>query len=433
MKTFKGGIDMLKKVGLGFLLLTGSAFADTAPKLNHGDTAWMLVASSLVMLMTIPGLAFFYGGMAKKKDLLNTIALSFMAYAITSVIWVLYAYSLAFGADVHGIIGNLQYLFMNGVTSNTIHPSTNIPEFIYAGFQLAFAAIAVALISGSLIERLKFSAWLVIVPLCISFVYVPVAHWVWGGGWLAKLGAVDFAGGIVIHITAGFGGLAGALVLGKRKNTQLVPNNVAYTVLGAGLLWFGWFGFNAGSEVAADGIASSAWLVTNTAGAIAAISWMITEWKIHGKPTTLGIASGAIAGLAGITPASGYVNIMGAMVIGILAGVLPVLAVSWLKPKLGYDDALDVFGVHGVASFFGVILTGVFADPSINPSEKGILYGNSHLLIAQIIASISTMIYAFVVSFVIFKIVDITMGIRIRKEEEIEGLDSVAHGETAYN
>jgi Amt family ammonium transporter len=433
MKTFKGVIDMLKKVGLGFLLLTESAFADTAPKLNHGDTAWMLISSSLVVLMTLAGLSFFYGGMAKKKDLLNTIALSFIAYAITSVIWVLYAYSLAFGTDVHGIIGNLQYLFMNGVTSNTLHPSTTIPEFIYAGFQLAFAAIAVALISGSLIERLKFSAWLVIVPLWISFVYVPVAHWVWGGGWLAKLGALDFAGGIVIHITAGFGGLAGALVLGKRKNTQLVPNNVAYTVLGAGLLWFGWFGFNTGSELAADGIASSAWLVTNTAGAIAAISWMITEWKIHGKPTTLGIASGAIAGLAGITPASGYVNIMGAMVIGILAGVLPVLAVSWLKPKLGYDDALDAFGVHGVASFFGVILTGVFADPSINPAGKGLLYGNPHQVVIQLIAAMSTMTYSFVVSLIIFKVVDILMGIRVKEEDEVEGLDSVAHGETAYN
>jgi len=433
MKTFKGGIDMLKKVGLGFLLLTGSAFADTAPKLNHGDTAWMLVASSLVMLMTIPGLAFFYGGMAKKKDLLNTIALSFMAYAITSVIWVLYAYSLAFGADVHGIIGNLQYLFMNGVTSNTLHPSTTVPEFIYCGFQLTFAAITVALASGSIIERLKFSAWLVIVPLWITLIYAPIAHWVWGNGWLSQLGALDFAGGTVVHINAGVAGLAGALVLGKRRNTQLIPNNVAYTILGAGLLWFGWFGFNAGSEVAADGIASSAWLVTNTATAMAAIAWMVTEWLLHGKPTTLGMASGAIAGLVAITPASGYVNIMGSIVIGIVAGVVPVYAVSWLKPKLGYDDALDAFGVHGVAGFLGAILTGVFADPSINPAGKGLLYGNPHQVVIQLIAAMSTMTYSFVMSLIIFKVVDILMGIRVKEEDQLEGLDSVAHGETAYN
>lgn len=424
--------SIFRKFGIWFLLLSGSAFADT-PKLNHGDTAWMLAASSLVMLMTIPGLAFFYGGMSKKKDVLNTIALSFVAYCITSVIWVIYAYSLAFGTDVHGIIGNLQYLMMGGLNSNSLHPSTTVPEYIYCGFQLTFAAITVALASGSIIERLKFSAWLLIVPLWITLIYAPIAHWVWGGGWLSQLGALDFAGGTVVHINAGVAGLAGALILGKRKNTQLIPNNTVLTILGAGLLWFGWFGFNAGSEVAADGIASSAWLVTNTATAMASIAWMITEWLHVGKPTNLGMASGAIAGLVAITPASGYVDVWGAIIIGIVAGVVPVFAVSWLKPKLGYDDALDAFGVHAVAGFLGAILTGVFANPAINPAGKGLLYGNPHQVIIQFIAACSTMAYSFIMSLIIFKIVDIIIGLRVKPEEEIEGLDNSQHGESAYN
>lgn len=417
----------------GLLGLFSLSFADTAPKLDSGNTAWMLAASSLVMLMTLPGLAFFYGGMAKKKDVLNTIGMSFAAYAITSVIWVLWAYTLAFGTDIHGIIGSLQYLFMDGVNSNTLHPSTTVPEFIYCGFQLTFAAITIALASGSLIERMNFGAWLVVCFLWITLIYAPIAHWVWGGGFLSQWGTLDFAGGTVVHINAGVAGLAGALVLGRRKNTSLIPNNVTYTVLGAGLLWFGWFGFNAGSEVAADGVASSAWLVTNTATAMAALAWMFTEWLINKKPTLLGMSSGAVAGLVAITPASGYVNVIGSIVIGIVAGVVPYFTVSKVKEMLGYDDALDAFGVHGVAGFLGAILTGVFADPSINSSGKGLLYGNPHQVLVQLEACLIVASYTFIMSLIIFKVVDIVMGLRVKEEREIEGLDNSIHGENAYN
>ncbi|MCS7171507.1 MAG: ammonium transporter, partial [Aquificaceae bacterium] len=338
------------------LFLFGFSFAqEQAPKLDTGDTAWLLVSSALVMLMTLPGLALFYGGMAKKKDALNTIAMSFVAYCIASVVWIVYGYTLAFGQDMGGIIGSPSKLFLQGVGINSLQGT--IPELLFAMFQLTFAAITVALASGSFVERLKFSAWVIFVLLWVSLVYVPVAHWVWGGGFLAKDGALDFAGGTVVHINAGIAGLVGALILGRRKEAVLLPNNLPLVVLGAGLLWFGWFGFNAGSALGANALASVAMLNTNVATAVAALGWMFAEWLHRGRPTVLGLASGVIAGLVAITPAAGFVNVVGALVIGVIAGVVCYFMVAEVKQKLGYDDVLDVFGIHGVAGIIGAVLT----------------------------------------------------------------------------
>ena len=345
--------------------------APAAPKIDTGDTAWMIVATALVMLMTLPGLALFYGGLAKRKDTLNTMAMSFVTYCIVSLLWIAYGFSLSFGTDVGGIIGSTEKLFLSGVGVNSINDlAKTIPEYIFIVYQMTFAAITVALASGAYIERMKFSAWVMFSVLWMTLVYVPVAHWVWGGGFLAKLGALDFAGGTVVHINAGVAALVGALVLGKRKEASLKPSNLTLVITGAGLLWFGWFGFNAGSALAANGLAGAAFINTNTATAMAAISWMFTEWMHTKKPTVLGLASGAVAGLVAITPAAGFVNISGAIIIGILAGIVPYFAVATIKPKLGYDDSLDAFGIHGVGGILGAILTGVFADPSINEAGQ---------------------------------------------------------------
>jgi Amt family ammonium transporter len=414
------------------LLLSSLAFAEEqAPKLDTGDTAWMLTATALVMLMSLPGLAIFYGGLAKAKDTLNTIAMVFTAYAIASVVWVIYGYTLAFGTDIGGVIGSPEKLFLSGVDIKSLQGT--IPEFLFVAFQGTFAAITLALIGGSYAERMKFSAWLLFSILWVSLVYVPVAHWVWGGGFLAKLGALDFAGGTVVHINAGIAGLVGALILGKRKDTALIPSNLPMVVIGAGLLWFGWFGFNAGSAVASNALASAAWLNTNVATAVAALSWMFTEWLHAKKPTVLGLASGAIAGLVAITPAAGFVNVIGAIIIGLVAGVVPYFAVAVLKHKLGYDDALDVFGIHGVAGMLGAVLTGVFADPSINEAGKGLLYGNPEQVLIQASSVVVTIIYDAIATLVILMVVKALTGLRVSPEEEVAGLDSSQHREKAYN
>jgi Amt family ammonium transporter len=410
------------------------AEAAPAPKIDTGDTAWMIVATALVMLMTLPGLALFYGGLAKRKDTLNTMAMSFVTYCIVSLLWVAYGFSLSFGTDVGGIIGSTEKLFLSGVGVNSINDlAKTIPEYIYIVYQLTFAAITVALASGAYIERMKFSAWVLFSILWMTLVYVPVAHWVWGGGFLAKLGALDFAGGTVVHINAGVAALVGALVLGKRKEASLKPSNLTLVITGAGLLWFGWFGFNAGSALAANGLAGAAFINTNTATAMAAISWMFTEWMHTKKPTVLGLASGAVAGLVAITPAAGFVNIKGAIIIGILAGMIPYFAVATLKPKLGYDDSLDAFGIHGVGGTLGAILTGIFADPSINELGKGLLYGNPGQLLTQIIAVVVTMVYSAAATLIIFMVVKAVVGIRVDAEHEITGLDESQHGEKAYS
>ncbi len=405
-----------------------------APKIDTGDTAWMIVATAFVMLMTLPGLALFYGGLAKRKDTLNTMAMSFVTYCIVSFLWIIYGFSFAFGTDVAGIIGSTEKILLSGVGVNSINDlAKTIPEYVYIVYQLTFAAITVALASGAYIERMKFSAWVFFSILWMTFVYVPVAHWVWGGGFLAKLGALDFAGGTVVHINAGIAALVGALVLGKRQEAYLKPGNLTLVITGAGLLWFGWFGFNAGSAVAANGLAGAAFINTNTAAALAAISWMFTEWIHTKKPTILGLASGAVAGLVSITPAAGFVNIKGAMIIGILAGIIPYFAVATIKPKLGYDDSLDAFGIHGVGGILGAILTGIFADPAINEAGKGLLYGNPVQLVMQLIAVVVTMLYSGVMTLIIFMLVKTFVGIRVDAEHEITGLDESQHGEKAYN
>ncbi len=436
-------------MAIGFLISAGIVFAEeqaiqpapaataAAPaplKIDTGDTAWMIVATALVMLMSIPGLALFYGGLSKRKDSLNTMAMTFATFCIVSLLWVIYGYPLAFGTDIGGIIGSPAKLFLRGIGPNSISDlAKTIPEFIYIVYQLTFAAITVALASGAYIERMKFSAWVLFSIFWMTLVYLPVAHWVWGNGFLAKLGALDFAGGTVVHINAGIAALVGALILGKRREKPIFPSNLTLVVAGAGLLWFGWFGFNAGSAVAASGLAGAAFINTNTATAVAALSWMFTEWLHSRKPTVLGLASGAVGGLVAITPAAGFVNIGGAIVIGIAAGVIPFFAVAWLKPKLGYDDTLDAFGIHGVGGTIGAILTGFFADPSINEAGKGLFYGNPGQLLTQLIAVGVTFVYSGVMTFVIFMVIKALVGVRVDAESEVVGLDESQHGEKAYN
>lgn len=439
---------------ISFLVMAGMVFAEeikpadapvpaavaatvteaSAPKIDTGDTAWMIVATALVMLMTIPGLALFYGGLAKRKDALNTMAMTFIAFCIVSLLWVLYGFSFTFNGDIGGFIGDGAKVLLKGVGTASINDlAKTIPENIFIIYQLTFAAITVALASGAYIERMKFSAWIVFSILWMTLVYLPVAHWVWGGGFLSKMGALDFAGGTVVHINAGAAALVGALILGRRKEKALIPGNLTLVVTGAGLLWFGWFGFNAGSALAANGLAGAAFINTNTAAAVAAMSWMVVEWLHSKKPTVLGLASGAVGGLVAITPAAGFVSITGAIVIGIAAGVIPFFAVAFLKPKLGYDDTLDAFGIHGIGGTIGAILTGVFADPSINELGKGLLYGNPGQLWIQIKASVITFIYSAVVTAVIFMIIKFTIGLRVEHEDEVMGLDESEHGEKAYN
>ncbi len=405
-----------------------------ALKIDTGDTAWMIVATALVMLMSIPGLALFYGGLAKTKDALNTMAMTFVTFCIASVLWVVYGYSFAFVGDIGSFIGDASKLLLKGVGPDSISDlAKTIPEYIFIVYQLTFAAITVALASGAYIERMKFSAWILFTVLWFTAVYLPVAHWVWGGGFLAKLGALDFAGGTVVHINAGIAALVGALILGKRRAKAIIPGNLTLVVTGAGLLWFGWFGFNAGSALAANGLAGAAFINTNTATAVAALAWLFVEWMHSGKPTVLGLASGAVGGLVAITPAAGFVNIGGAIIIGIAAGVIPFFAVAKLKPMLGYDDTLDAFGIHGIGGTIGALLTGVFADPAINAAGKGLLYGNPGQLWTQIIAVGATIAYSAVMTLIIFMVIKVTVGLRVGAEEETIGLDESEHGERAYN
>jgi Amt family ammonium transporter len=399
--------------------------------LNSGDTAWMLISTALVVLMTIPGVALFYGGLTKKKNVLNTMFLSLIAFAITSIIWVIYGYQFAFGEDMlMGFIGNPMNLFMSGIGVDTLFGT--IPMSVFIAFQLTFAAITVALISGAIVERMKFSAWLAFIPLWITLVYVPIAHWVWGGGWLANLGALDFAGGTVVHINCGVAALALILLLGARKDKKLLPHNLGYSTIGTALLWFGWFGFNAGSALTAGGLAGSAFIVTNTAAAAAMISWILMDVIKTGKPTLLGALSGAVAGLVAITPAAGFVDVPAALVIGFVTSIVSYYAITALKDRFGYDDALDVFGIHGVSGMWGAVATGIFAAPFINELGTGLLYGNPGQLLTQIIAIVAVIAYTFVVTIILGKIIDVTIGLRVTDEQETEGLDTSLHEESGY-
>jgi len=402
--------------------------------LNSGDTAWMLISTALVMLMTVPGVALFYGGLTKKQNVLNTMFLSLIAFAITSIIWVLYGYQFAFGEDMlMGLIGNPANLLFSDIAVDSLATlAPTIPTTVYIAFQMTFAAITVALISGAIVERMKFSSWMAFIVLWVSLVYVPIAHWVWGGGFLAQLGALDFAGGTVVHINSGMAALALVFLLGKRKDISLLPHQLGYSVIGAALLWFGWFGFNAGSALSAGGLAGSAFIATNTAAAAAMISWIIIDYIKTGKPTLLGAITGAVAGLVAITPAAGFVTVQAAVIIGLLTSVVSYVGISYLKPRLGYDDALDVFGVHGLSGMWGAIATGLFAAPFINSLGTGLFYGNPGQLVIQIIAIVVVMVYSFVMTLILGKIIDWTMGLRVEDKVEIEGLDTNLHEESGY-
>jgi Amt family ammonium transporter len=398
--------------------------------INQGDTAWLIVATGLVALMTLPALALFYGGLTRAKSIINTLMMNAGTYFVVSVVWVLWAYSLSFGPSKWGIMGGTEKFFMNGVGVNSV--SGTIPEFVFCAFQLTFAAITTALISGAVVERMKFSAWFLFSILWVTFVYSPIAHWVWGGGFLAKLGALDFAGGTVVHINAGMAGIALALVLGRRKEEGILPSQMPLVLLGGGLLLIGWFGFNAGSALSASGLAGAALINTNTAASFGAVVWMVIEWIHRKKPTMLGAMSGLLAGLVGITPAAGFVNIGGALFIGFACAVLSYIAVVVVKKFFPWDDALDVFGIHGISGIVGAILTGFFADPDIN-NAAGLLYGNFKQPLIQIFAVVVSMIYSFVMTFIIAKVLDVVVGLRVSEDEEEGGLDSSQHGEKAFN
>ena len=428
---------MIKKIStMTFILLMlplSLCFA-AEDVLNSGDTAWMIVATALVMMMTPAGLALFYGGMSRHKNLLNTFAMTFVSYCLGSVIWVMWGYTMAFGSDVGGVIGGFQHLFLSGIGVNDV--SGTIPTFVFVLFQMTFAGITVALVLGSIVDRMKFSSWIVFAVLWLTFIYSPVCHWVWGGGWMAEMGALDFAGGTVVHINAGVAGLVLCLMLGKRKGygrEAMFPSSITLTALGSALLWFGWFGFNAGSQLAADGVSASAFLVTNTSAAMGALSWMFAEWIFAKKPTVLGLASGVVAGLVAITPAAGFVNLAGSMMIGLVAGVFGFYCVSVIKHKLGYDDSLDAFGVHGMCGLWGALATGLLADPAINPAGTGLFYGNPKQLWIQIISIIGTAVYTGIGTLiVVFVTKMITGGLRVEDEDEVKGLDSSIHGERAF-
>ncbi len=419
-----------------------AAFADgdtpaEAAKLDTGDTTFVLVSAALVMLMT-PGLALFYGGMVRTKNALSTIMQSFFIIGLVSVQWVLFGYSLAFGPDINHFIGSLDWVALNGVgqEANADYAAT-IPHQAFMIFQAMFAVITAGLITGAFAERMKFGAFVVFTLIWTTVVYDPMAHWVWGvGGWSRELGVLDFAGGTVVHIISGVSGLVIALVIGKRRgygSEVMMPHHLPMTVIGASLLWFGWFGFNAGSALGANGLAASAFVVTHVAAAAATVSWVFTEWMYHGKPTILGAASGCVAGLVAITPAAGFVSLIPSLIIGLAAGIICFLAVAVIKPKLGYDDSLDAFGVHGIGGTWGAIATGLFASKAVNPAgANGLFYGNAGQLTTQLIGVGVSWVFAAVMTFIILKVIGMFMEVRTNAEQEVQGLDITEHGERGY-
>jgi Amt family ammonium transporter len=439
-KQIKGRSGALM-VGLLGLLPTLAMAEDAAPTLNSGDTAWMLTSTALVLFMTIPGLALFYAGMVRSKNVLGVMMQCFAITALVTVLWALYGYSLAFDTsgmekgvtNLYSFIGSLNKAFLSGVSLDSL--TLTIPETVFMCFQMTFAIITPALIVGAFAERMKFSALLWFMGIWFTVIYAPIAHMVWSGdgGLLWDLGVLDFAGGTVVHINAGIAGLVACLVIGKRKGfptTAMPPHNLGYTLMGASMLWVGWFGFNAGSAVAANGTAGMAMAVTQIATAAAALAWMFAEWLSHGKPSVLGIASGAVAGLVAITPASGFVGPMGALVIGAAAGVGCFLAAAKLKRALGYDDSLDVFGVHAVGGIIGAVLTGVFAAASLGGSKADLDIGGQVWI--QTLGVLFTLVYSGIGSFIILKIVDVIVGLRVTEEQESEGLDVSQHDERGY-
>ncbi len=429
--------------------------ATITPAVDAGDTAWMIMATALVLLMTIPGLALFYGGLVRRKNVLSVFMQCFILTAVITLEWVAFGYSNAFGTSsieaLKPFIGGFDWAFLSGIGISDLSPYFishsqptadggtigTIPHILFVLFQCMFAVITPALIVGAFAERIKFRGFLIFSILWAIVVYNPVAHWVWSGdGWLFKMGALDFAGGTVVHINAGIAALVMTLMIGKRKYYEgrpTPPHNIAFVAIGAAMLWFGWFGFNAGSGLAADGLAVSAFLATHVATAAAALTWALLEWIINKKPTVVGIATGAVAGLVAVTPAAGFVGVSGAMIIGLLVSIICYFMVSVVKPKLGYDDSLDAFGVHGVGGIFGAIITGVLATPAIQSAYSGALYGNGGQLVTQLIATGATIVYSGVLTFILFKIVDKLFGIRATEAEEVAGLDMSQHDEIAYS
>ena len=425
-----------------------------APSVNAGDTAWMIVATAFVLLMSIPGLALFYGGLVRRKNVLNVFMQVFIIVAIVSIEWVICGYSLSFGSSkgfLSPFIGGFDWAFLNNIKITDLspyfishsqigldgHATGTIPHIIFIMYQCMFAVITPALIIGAFAERISFKGFFVFTILWSIFVYNPVAHWVWSAdGWLFKLGALDFAGGTVVHINAGIAAIVTAIMLGKRRDYKrhaIPPHNITYVVMGAGLLWVGWFGFNAGSGLAADGLAGNALMVTHIAAAAAALTWFLMDWFIDKRPTVVGISTGAVTGLVAITPAAGFVGIPGALVIGMVVSIVCFCMVAYVKPKLGYDDSLDAFGVHGIGGIIGAILTGVFASPLIQSAYSGAIYGNFHQVLVQLIAVFSIIIYSGIGTFILFKITEKLVGIRASDKHEAIGLDETQHGETAYN
>jgi ammonium transporter, Amt family len=431
---------------LGLLAFSPMLMAQTAPAptIDSGDTAWLIVATVLVLMMTIPGLALFYGGLVRRKNVLSVLMQCLALTGVISIIWFAVGYSLAFGGGAKGtflgnFIGGFDKFFLNGITPSTIWTGYKIPEILFALFQCMFAVITPALIIGTFAERVKFSGFLVFSILWSIIVYSPMAFFVWNSeGWLFKLGALDFAGGTVVHINAGVSALIFCLLVGRRKGYKttghpITPHNIPFVVIGTALLWLGWFGFNAGSGLAANGIAANAFLVTHLATAVAAVTWMALEWIINKKPTIVGFCTGAVAGLVAITPAAGSVDVLGSFGIGIAVAIICFIMVAYVKNKLTYDDSLDAFGVHGIGGIVGSILTGVFASPIITGGAKGALYGDWHQLVVQLIATGFAIAFSAVLTFILFKIVDAIVGIRATKEEESIGLDISQHGEFAYS
>ena len=423
-------------VGLFTLLFSLSVFAEgTAPVINTGDTAWILMSSAMVLLMTMPALGLFYGGMVRKKNILSTFYYSFGAAIVISILWVVCLYSLSFGGtDIKGFIGNLDKILLKGVDMASIYPTApSIPELVFSFFQLTFAIITVALISGALVERMRFSTWLVFAAIWSIVVYAPLAHLVWNPeGYLFKLGALDFAGGLVVHISSGVSALVACIMLGERvryKKEAMMPSNIPFVFIGASLLWFGWFGFNGGSALGANALAGSAALVTNTCAAVAALTWMLIEWKVSGKPSIIGAASGLVAGLVAITPAAGFVDFGAAIIMGIIVSILCYFFVVKVKKHFNYDDSLDAFGIHGVGGTWGAIATGLFANPKVNSLGTGLFYGNAKQLTIQLISVGIAYGIAIVGTFIIVFVIKKFMKLRVEPQEEINGLDLVLHGE----
>lgn len=429
--------SILSMTAMFIAMMASVAFAadDTIAAIDTGDTAWVLISAALVFIMT-PGLAFFYGGMVRSKNVLSTIMHSFFIVAMISVEWVLIGYAMTFGSDIGGFIGSLDKVGLTGVGMQVMANGT-IPELAFVAFQCMFAIITPALITGAFAERMKFGAFVVFILLWAILIYNPMAHWVWGGGFLAKLGALDFAGGLVIHILSGVSGLTVCILLGKRHGygkVPMLPHHLPMTVLGAALLWFGWFGFNAGSALGANGLAANAFITTQAAAAMATVSWVACEWMHHGKPTILGAASGCVAGLVAITPAAGFVAPLPAVIIGLVGGIVCYFAVAVVKEKFGYDDSLDAFGVHGIGGTWGAVATGLWCSTEINPAgADGLFYGSADTLIAQLISIVVAYVFAIVGSYILFKVVSCFMQVRASENEEVSGIDISEHGERAYN